>query len=115
MVAPNPHLPFMAILNLPDVSKLINDPIEHDPAWLDMHDTIPLDIPKFEWKLGYDPVNHVISFHLWCSSNNIVEDFVRIFLFQQTLIGTTSKWYVNLLGACHATFGTITITFITYF
>jgi hypothetical protein len=28
-----PRLPFMAMLNLPDLSKLMNDPVRHDPSW----------------------------------------------------------------------------------
>ena len=30
----NPQLPFLATLELPDVSKLTNDPILHNPYWL---------------------------------------------------------------------------------
>jgi hypothetical protein len=28
-----PHLPFLATLNLPNLSKLMNDPVSHDPTW----------------------------------------------------------------------------------
>ena len=37
----------MAGLNIPDLAKLINDPIHHDLAWPAMPTKFPLDIPKF--------------------------------------------------------------------
>ena len=30
MAGPNPNLPVMVILNLPDLAKLVNDPIAQD-------------------------------------------------------------------------------------
>lgn len=42
-----PLLPFMAGLSLPDFSKLINDPIHHDPCWSIMKNKLHYDIPKF--------------------------------------------------------------------
>ena len=36
----------------------------------------PSDIPKFEGKAGEDPTNHIMAFHLWFSSNNIMDDSV---------------------------------------
>ena len=32
-----------------------------------------------------DLSNHVRSFHMWCSSNSITDDSVRLWLFQRTL------------------------------
>ena len=43
-----------------------------------MPTNLPLDMSKLEGKLGEDPQNHIMSFHLWCSLNNIVDDFVRL-------------------------------------
>ena len=71
---PKPHhakLPFLATLNLPDLSRLTNDPVAHDPAWLAVPTKLPSDIPKFEGKPGEDPSEHVMTFHLWCSSNSL--------------------------------------------
>ena len=78
----NTNLTFIAILNLPDLAKMTNDPIDHDPTWTTIPSKLPLDIPMFEGKQGDDPTKHVMSFHLWCSSNNIVEESVRLCLFQ---------------------------------
>ena len=65
----NPQLPFLATLELPDVSKLTNDPILHNPYWPPIPTKIHGDCPKFEVKSGEDPQAHVMTYHLWCSSN----------------------------------------------
>ena len=49
---PNRQLPFLATLDLPDLSKLINDPIQHNPFWPTIPVKFPSDIPKFEGKKG---------------------------------------------------------------
>ena len=72
---------FMASLNLPDLKWLTNDPIHHNPLWPPIPTKIPSYIPKFEGKAGEDPQNHIMSFHLWCSFNNIVDDYIRLCLF----------------------------------
>ena len=72
----NTQLHFLASLNLPDLSKLTNGPIAHNPNWPPMPMKLPLDIPKFEGKQAEDPGNHVMTFHLWCLSNNIVDDTI---------------------------------------
>jgi hypothetical protein len=74
-------MPYLASLNVPDLTKLTNDPILHDPTWPAMPTKLPSDIPKFEGKAGDDPANHVMTFHLWCSSNSIMDDSIRLRLF----------------------------------
>jgi hypothetical protein len=71
-----PKLPFLATLHLPDLTRLLNDPICHDPPWPPMLTKLPSDIPKFEAKPNEDPGDHVTTFHLWCSSNSLKDDFV---------------------------------------
>jgi hypothetical protein len=44
-------MPYLASLNIPDLSKLMNDPIFHDPTWPNMPTKLPLGIPKFEGKI----------------------------------------------------------------
>jgi hypothetical protein len=73
---PPPHMPYLASLNIPDLTKLTNDPILHNPTWPAMPTKLPSDIPKFEGKAGDDPANHIMTFHLWCSSNNIMDDSI---------------------------------------
>jgi hypothetical protein len=66
-----PKLPFLATLHFPDLSRLLNDPICHDPRWPPMPTKFPSDILKFEGKPNEDPGDHVTTFHLWCSSNSL--------------------------------------------
>jgi hypothetical protein len=68
-------------LDLPDLSWLTNDPIFHSLVWRVIPAKLPSDIPKFDEKSGEDPNNHVMNFHFWCSSNSLMDDFVRLHLF----------------------------------
>jgi hypothetical protein len=60
----NPQFPFLATLELPDVSRLTNDPILHSPYWPPVPTKIPSDCPKFEGKAKEDPQAHVMTYHL---------------------------------------------------
>ena len=82
---------FLATLNLPDLSQLTTDPILHMNGWLTIPTKLPLDIPKFNGRTGDDSSNHVMTFHLWCSSNSLVDGSIRFRLFQWTLTGTATK------------------------
>ena len=73
---------------------------------------LPLDIPKFEGKARECPQNHIMTFHLWCSSNNIVDDSIRLRLFQCTLIGAAAKWYIELPQAKYPDFNSIAFMFL---
>lgn len=64
-------LPYMVILSLPNLNRLINDPLHHNPNWLPMPTKFPSNIPNFEVNSREDPTNHVCLFHMWCSSNSI--------------------------------------------
>jgi hypothetical protein len=85
------------------------------PHGLQCQPNFPSDIPKFEGKAGDDPANHVMTFHLWCSSNNIMEDSVRLRLFQRTLTGPSAKWYVEEKSGSHSTFESLAKAFLTFF
>ena len=76
---------------------------------------LPSDIPKFEGLAGEDPTNHVRSFHMWCSSNSITDDSIRLRLFQRMLTGEASKWYVDQTASSHTTFATLARAFLSYF
>jgi hypothetical protein len=71
-----PHIPYLAFLNIMYLTKLTNDPILHNPTWPAMPTKLPSYIPKFEGKAGDDPTNHIMTFHLWFSSNNIMDDSI---------------------------------------
>lgn len=76
---------------------------------------LPLDIPKSEGRQGEDPRIHVMNFHLWFSSKNIIDDTVHLRLFQHNLIGPTTKWYIGETSGSHAIFDCLAMDFITFF
>jgi hypothetical protein len=112
---PNPHMPYLVSLNIPDLTKLMNDPILHDTNWPNMPTKLPSDIPKFEGKPGEDPANHVMTFHLWCSSNNIMDNSIHLRLFQINLTGSSTKWYVDEQSGSHVIFESLAMTFLYFF
>jgi hypothetical protein len=111
----NRQLPFLATLDLPDLSRLTNDPIFHSPVWPVIPAKLPSDIPKFDGKPGEDPNNHVMTFHLWCSSNSLMDDSIRLHLFQRTLTGSATKWYIELPRASFHDFNSLAMSFLTHF
>ena len=76
---------------------------------------LPSDIPNFEGKARECPQNHIMTFHLWCSSNSIVDNSIMLRLFQCTLTGATTKWYVELLQAKYLDFNSLDFMFLQYF
>jgi hypothetical protein len=111
----NRQLPFLATLDLPDLSRILNDPIRHSPHWPVIPAKLPSDIPKFDGKAGEDLNNHVMTFHLWCSSNSLMDDSIRLRLFQRTLTGSAAKWYIELPRGFFADFNTLAMAFLTHY
>ena len=108
-------LPFLATLELPNLSKLTNDPIRHHPAWPSVPVKIPTDIPKFDGKTGEDPANHITTYHLWCVSNSFLDDSIKLRLFPRTLTGNAAKWFIELPSAAFFDFQSLAIAFLTHF
>jgi hypothetical protein len=75
---PQPKLQFLATLHLLYMTRILNDPICHDPSWPPMPNKFPSDIPKLEAKPNEDPSDHVTTFHLWCSSNSLRDDSIEL-------------------------------------
>jgi hypothetical protein len=111
----NRQLPFLATLDLPNLSRILNDPIRHSPQWPVIPTKLPSDIPKFDGKVGEDPNNHVMTFHLWCSSNSLMDDSIRLRLFQRTLIGSVVKWYIELPRGFFFDFNILAMDFLTHY
>jgi hypothetical protein len=111
----NRQLPFLATLDLPDLSRILNDPIRHSPQWPAIPPKLPSDIPKFDRKAGEDLNNHVMTFHLWCSSNSLMDDSIRLRLFQRTLTGFAVKWYIELPRGSFSNFNTLAMAFLTHY
>jgi len=102
-------------LVLLDLNRLTNNPITYAPWRPTIPHKLPSDIPKFNGNPGEDPSNHVMTFHLWCSSNTLNDDLIRLHLVQRTLTGPTSKWYIKLPRALFDNFSTLATTFLTHF
>jgi hypothetical protein len=73
-----PKLPLLENLHFLDLTRLLNDPIYHDPHWPPMATKLPSDIPKFEAKPNEDPGDHVTTFHLWCLSNSSKDGSIQL-------------------------------------
>jgi hypothetical protein len=112
---PPPQMPYLASLNILDLTKITNDPILHDLTWPAMPTKLPSDIPKFEGKTGDNLANHIMTFHLWFSSNNIMDESVRFRLFHHTLTGPSTKWYVEEKYGSHVTFESLDKEILTFF
>jgi hypothetical protein len=110
-----PKLPFLETLHFPDLTRLLNDPICHDPRWPPMPTKFPSDIPKFETKPNEDPGDHVTTFHLCCSYNLLKYDSVQLRLFQRTLIGSVAKWYNELDRSRYSSFDELAMAFRNHF
>ena len=111
----NRQLLFLATLDLLDLSRILNDAILHSPYWSFIPAKLPSDIPKFEERSGEDPDNHVMNFHLWCSSNSLMDDSIRLRPFQRTLTGLTAKWYIELPRGFFNDFNTLAMDFLTHY
>lgn len=111
----NAKIPFLASLNLSDLSKLTNGPIANGQNSPAISAKLPSHIPKFEGKQDEDPGNHVMTFHLWCSSNSVIENNIRLWLFQRTLTRPATKWYVDQSFASQENFSSLATAFLTLF
>jgi hypothetical protein len=76
---------------------------------------LPSDIPKFEANPNEYLGDHVTTFHLWCSSNSLKDDSVQLQLFQRTLIGSATKWYIELDCSRYSSFGELAMDFLNHF
>jgi hypothetical protein len=111
----NRQFPFLATLDLPDLSRILNEPILNSPHWLVIPAKLLSNIPKFDGKPGEDPNNHVMNFHLWCSSNSLMDDSIRLRLFQRTLTGLAAKWYIELPRGFFINFNRLAMNFLTQY
>ena len=102
-------------MNLPHLSHMTNDIVLHMNGWPTIPTNPPSNIPKSDGRPGDDPSNQVMTFHLWCSSNSLVDDSIRLRLFQQTLTGTTAKWYIELPHNTFTYFSSLAMVFLTHF
>jgi hypothetical protein len=76
---------------------------------------LPSDIPKFDGKSGEDPNNHVMTFHLWCSSNSLMDDSICLLSFPVNTYGSATKWYIELPHASFHDFNSLAMSFLMHF
>jgi hypothetical protein len=58
----NRQVPFLATLDLPNLSRILNDPILHSPHWPVIPAKLPSDIPKFDGRTGRRPKQSCYDF-----------------------------------------------------
>jgi hypothetical protein len=80
-----------------------------------MSTKFPFDILKFKGNPSKDPGDHVTNFHLWWSPKSSKGDFVQLRLFQNTLIGGATKWYIELDNSNYAYFNDMAMVFLNDF
>ena len=76
---------------------------------------LPLDILKFESKPSEDPKNHVMTYHLWCLLNSLMDGSIYLRIFQITPTKTAAKWYIELPQHSFSDFNTLKMAFFTHF
>ena len=87
----------------------------HHPTWPPVPVKIPTDILKFEVKTGDDPASHITTYHLWCVSNSMLDDSIKLHLFPRTLTGNATKWFIELPTSSFHDFGSLAMAFLTQF
>lgn len=76
---------------------------------------LPLYISKFQGKSREDHADHIMTFHLWCSSNLLMDDSIRLILFLRKLTGVAAKWYAEFPGNSFFNFERLFVTFLNHF
>jgi hypothetical protein len=56
-----------------------------------------------------------MTYNLHCLSNSLMDDSLRLRIFQRTLTGGVVKWYIELKGAYYGTFTKEEMVFLTHF
>lgn len=56
-----------------------------------------------------------MAFHLWCCSNTLLDDSIRLRVFQRTLTRVAVKCYIEMPPASFVDFSSIAIVFLNHF
>ena len=84
----------------------MNDSIQHAYFWSPIPAKLLYDIPKFDCKHG--------QYHLWCSSNSLMDDSIYLRILQLNLTITVAKWYIELLQH-YGNFSSLSMEFLKHF
>jgi len=102
-------LKFIYILSLP------NNSISYNTKWHLFPTKIPLNIPNFEGKSTKYTIDHMITFHVWCSKNFLPYYSIRMRIFQRTVFTISTEWYIELKGDLFKNFNYLAIIFLNHF
>ena len=56
-----------------------------------------------------------MNFHLWCSSNSVMDNYIHLILFHRTLIGAIVKWYIDIPCNSFININSLAMDFLTHF
>jgi len=107
--------PFLSMLDLFDLSRLKNEFSSHNLAWSIMPTKISSYMLNFERNMGEDPSMHIITYHLWFSSNSLMDDSIRFHIFHISLTRNATKWYIELKGASFNNCNYLVMDFLTHY
>ena len=74
-------LSFLETFNLRDITKMTKNLVMHNLCCPLVPTKLLYDISKFEGKTRDDPTTHILTFRLWCSSNSLMGDGIRLRIF----------------------------------
>ena len=111
----NTKFPFLATLELPNLSRLTNDPIQHNPTWQDIPVNILIDIPKFDGKIGEDLTTHITTYYLLSVSNSLLDSIIHLCLFPHTLTSNALKWFIEFPTSLFNNFNSLALALLIHF
>ena len=76
---------------------------------------LPSNIPDFEGNFGEEPASHVMAFHRWCLLNSIMDNSLRLSIFQRNLGKVVEKWYIDIRRASFYNFDVLVMEFLNHF
>ena len=79
------------------------------------HSFQPVDVPKLNGKTGKYPTSHITTYHLWCVSNSMLDDSIRLRLFHRTLTRNATIWLTKLPTTYFNDFNVLDMAFLTHF
>jgi len=80
-----------------------------------MPSKLPSKILKSNGKPGEDPSTHIMTYHLWFSSNSLMDHSVRLCLFRRSTTKSVVEWYIKLQGASFKSFNDLEMVFMMHY
>ena len=65
--------------------------------------------------MGDDPSSHITTYYLWCVSNFMLNNSIKLHLFPHTVISNATKWFIELPTSSFHDFGSLVMVFLTHF